>query len=76
MAKMAKNFPEGVNRLRMATFGVVCFLHLFLSNRSKWDLRIRDVCQKKMGIFPKSGKPPHPPSPQFGNPMFVREKKL
>ena len=28
MAK--KNSPEGVNRLRMATFGVVCFLHFFL----------------------------------------------
>ena len=34
---------------------------------------IRDVCQKTretVGIFPKSG------TPQFGNPMFVRRKKI
>ena len=29
--KCLKNSPEGVNRLRMATFGLVCFLHFFYS---------------------------------------------
>ena len=35
---LKKSLEDGFH-LRMATFGIVYFLHFFFSDRSKWDLR-------------------------------------
>ena len=55
---------------------VALFVQVAFENEIEIPLKGRLPKKKRenVGIFPKSGTHPPPPSPLFGNPMFVKKK--